>query len=522
MKRNQRIFMMALLILSLTSILHSCGGGGGGSSSTSGTPFIAAELDSFPTGSVPPGLAPSGFNSMASVYVMDDNSGDPITNAIVSMNGVTLTYNAANQDYEGNLVVATGRNVALSVIVGGNNYTTSISQFTSYPTISAPVSGVSWTSSNVNTVSWAGGASTTNAVYTIGVLDAADPSGNLIWPLDNFVKSVPISSTSYAIPAFNITAGNRLLIVGISTDAPIPIPNAAPGSGLWVGGYNYVPITVTGMPVTLRTSGTTASFNGVTWSGTQFVAIGSDGTILASPDGITWTSRTSGMLTVVLYGITWSGTQFVAVDGAYGAIFTSPDGVTWTARVSGTTNPLFSIVWSGTKFVAVGWDGTILTSPDGINWTSRISGTLDILQGVAWSGTQFVAVGRGGASLTSPDGVTWTVHASGANLNSVIWSGTQFVAVGWGGAILTSPDGINWTSHFSGTSDTLLGVAWSGTQFVAVGGSGNTGTIFTSSDGITWTQQASGTSNALSGAVWSGTQFVAVGWGGTILTFPGP
>ena len=50
-------------------LLAACGGGGGGGEtplppSPTGSPFIAAELDSFPTGSVP-----TGFNRGASVAV---------------------------------------------------------------------------------------------------------------------------------------------------------------------------------------------------------------------------------------------------------------------------------------------------------------------------------------------------------------------------------------------------------------------------------------------------------------------
>jgi hypothetical protein len=59
--------------------------------------------------------------------------------------------------------------------------------------------------------------------------------------------------------------------------------------------------------------------------------------------------------------------------GANGTILTSPDTVTWTSRVSGTINLLYGVAWSGAEFVAVGFYGTILTSPDGITWTSRFS-----------------------------------------------------------------------------------------------------------------------------------------------------
>ncbi len=277
---------------------------------------------------------------------------------------------------------------------------------------------------------------------------------------------------------------------------------------------------------------TGGSLYDVVWDGSQFVAVGWGGTILTSPDGITWTQQQSG-LTQRLSGITWGGSQFVALGWGYedfagyrATIITSPDGITWTKRILNFEEELNGITWSGNQFVAVGWDGTILTSHDGITWTKRCSGKWNDLWGVTWSGSQFVAVGglaEGGSMnciiLTSPDGITWTQQNSGTtnSLRGITWSGSQFVAVGGNGIILSSPDGITWTQRNSGMTGWLSGITWSGSKFVAVG---EGGTILTSSDGFTWTQRNSGAINTLRGITWSGSQFVAVGDGGTILTSP--
>ncbi len=204
-----------------------------------------------------------------------------------------------------------------------------------------------------------------------------------------------------------------------------------------------------------------------------YVAAGVDGTILTSPDGVTWTRRASGVSYTFL-GVTSGGDQFVVVGfqyGSSGTILTSPDGVTWTPRVSGGTYYLGGVTWGGNQFVAVGASGAILTSPNGLTWTPRASGGASSLYGVTWGGNQFVAVGWGGAILTSPDGVTWTPRASGAPPPWWRdWGGNQFVAVGLEGTILTSPDGVTWTPRASGVTSFLLGVTWGGDQFVAVGG----------------------------------------------------
>jgi len=278
---------------------------------------------------------------------------------------------------------------------------------------------------------------------------------------------------------------------------------------------------------------TTEALNGVAWSGTKFVAVGENGTILTSSDGTAWTPQTSGT-TDILEDVTWSGTQFVAM-GLGGTILTSPSGTAWIAQPPIPSNSMISFTWSGTQFVAVGFLGNIFTSPNGTAWTAQTSGTTLDLWGVTWSGTQFAAVGGAGGMasiiLTSSNGTAWTAQTSGATsaIVNVIWSGTQFVAVGNWNTILTSPNGTAWTAQTSQTSSGwrhFRDVAWSGTQFVAVGyetdtaGENVLGLIMTSPNGTAWTARTSGTINDFRAVTWSGTQFVAVGFGGTILTSP--
>jgi hypothetical protein len=494
------------LIVSLAVLLASCGGGGGSSSQPPPTPpLVQALLLSFPAGS-----APASFPNAIGT-VQDGSTGANITNANVTMNGVTLTYNSAltHQQYEGTLVINPGDAVTLVVKVGGSTFTASGTQVTSYPTISAPVSGVTWSTSSANTVTWSGGAPLTNAAYLVGVLDAADPAGGTA-----FFQAVCTCVNSFSIPANSLTARSSDLIVGITTFASIP--NAAANSSFAFGGFNYVPITV--YTWTPRTFGG-GTLTSVIWSGTKFVAVGwvpgPFGVVYTSPDGVTWTAQTvTPTPSSVLNGVTWSGTQFVVV-GVSGTVLTSPDGVTWTTRASGAS--LSGVAWSGTNFAAVGPNGVIVTSPDGVTWTARTSGTANGLGSVAWSGTNFVAVGDSGTILTSPDGVTWTTQTSGTanGLGSVAWSGTNFAAVG-NGVILTSPDGVTWTTRTSGTANILSGVTWSGTQFVAVGYGGG---IATSPDGVTWTNQISGTVFNLFSVAASGTEIVAAG-DSIILTSP--
>ena len=99
----------------------------------------------------------------------------------------------------------------------------------------------------------------------------------------------------------------------------------------------------------------------VIWNGSQFVVVGSYGSIRTSPDGITWTVRDDFSISETISAISWNGSLFVVV-GTQGLVRTSPDGVTWTTRGSAISKWLTSIVWDGSKFVAVGIGGNILTN----------------------------------------------------------------------------------------------------------------------------------------------------------------
>jgi hypothetical protein len=130
--------------------------------------------------------------------------------------------------------------------------------------------------------------------------------------------------------------------------------------------------------------------------------------------------------TNALYAVTYSSADdlFVAVGNA-GTVITSPDGTTWTTRTSGTANQLNAVTYSSANdlFVAVDASGIVITSPDGTTWTTRTSGTTNALSAVTYSSADdlFVAAGGGGVVLTSPDGTTWTCP--------VLKTGDLFVAM---------------------------------------------------------------------------------------------
>ena len=95
-------------------------------------------------------------------------------------------------------------------------------------------------------------------------------------------------------------------------------------------------------------------------------------------------------LSGVIDGVTYENNIFMTV-GANGQILTSPDGTTWTSRTSGTSTDLSGITfandhppYSNSSFVVVGLGGTILTSLAQSYVVERTSGTTKNLQGVAY------------------------------------------------------------------------------------------------------------------------------------------
>ncbi len=126
-------------------------------------------------------------------------------------------------------------------------------------------------------------------------------------------------------------------------------------------------------------------FNSVTSDGSLLVAVGSAvspsgtavGVVETSIDGVIWARQATVTDRAALNSVLWNGNAFVAV-GSGGAILTSPDGINWTARASGTDGDLLAIVWDGAEFVvagvppAAGTDGTLvnlLVSPDSETWS---------------------------------------------------------------------------------------------------------------------------------------------------------
>ncbi len=272
----------------------SSGGGTGGG--TAGQPYIIATLIAFPTGAAPPGFVDTGYNSIAEVQITNQSGGAPITTATVSVNGIALPYFTQSQEYAAELSVNPGAMVTLNVTVNGATYTASRTQFSAYPSITAPAANTNWSLQAPNLISWTGTAPDTTSVYALGVVD---PNGNLLWPSGGSLQTAPTTQNSYAVGANSLTAGSRQVLVGI-VDVQ-DLPGSAPGSGFLLGGFNYAPITVTGVTLTLQSIATTpATVTLGPGTSSQLAATGtfSDGSTQDLTTQATWSSSDTSKVTV--------------------------------------------------------------------------------------------------------------------------------------------------------------------------------------------------------------------------------
>lgn len=161
-----------------------------------------------------------------------------------------------------------------------------------------------------------------------------------------------------------------------------------------------------------------------------------------SNDGKFWQTYTSATLNTSSWSsseinIAYGNGLFVAINNSGSttqSIATSPDGITWTHRTSPISNNLLSIAYGGSGanigFVILAANGTSsLTSPDGITWTARTVPSAQVWTSLVWgsSSARWVAVASTGTTTTN-----------------LMTSSNPFQATGW--TLRTSPSASQWNS----------------------------------------------------------------------------
>jgi hypothetical protein len=256
-----------------------------------------------------------------------------------------------------------------------------------------------------------------------------------------------------------------------------------------------------------------------------YVAVGDAGALLSSPDGETWTVRTSGT-DLGLYDVAHGNNTFVAV-GQAGEILSSSDGVTWAPASSPSSRDLKAVVHHIDRFFAVGGDFSVgaetLVSSDGITWTRpEFPAPLYVLTGLASDGTDLVATGSYQSDLQTfglfawVEGTGWVQRidstGTGFRYEAVAAGSPSFVLIGPGSAA-NSNDTITWISAPIFQMETMRGLTFTPQGWLAVGDAGMT---MRSADAAQWLPGPSGVAVELRDVTSDGAIHVAVGADGTI------
>jgi photosystem II stability/assembly factor-like uncharacterized protein len=223
----------------------------------------------------------------------------------------------------------------------------------------------------------------------------------------------------------------------------------------------------------------------------RYIIVASKGKIFASTGNLQSWSAVASPTTDRLEGVTCMNGVFVAV-GENGTILTSFDGLSWSNQTRGVNYDLDGLAVANGLAVAVGKGGTILTSTDGTTWNYILApGVPAELHGVGYGNGKWVAVGDGPNIFISTNGQNWEAQSGfgDAPLKSALYANGLWMIVGEAGQIITSPDAIAWTTRVSPTSYDLNEVTYGNGYFVVVGDNNDqpNETILVSADGIDWT-----------------------------------
>jgi len=236
--------------------------------------------------------------------------------------------------------------------------------------------------------------------------------------------------------------------------------------------------------------------------------------LLGSPDGVSWTQRTSGTLSIIRSLAYGNNTYVYGTNGTSTlCLRTSTDSFTWTGRTFGVTATIGALTFGDNLFVAGTHLGAIRTSTDAVTWTARTSGTTSSITSLLYGNNTYVYAGIGGVLATSTNAVTWTTRTSGTteNINALTYGDNLYVYAGDNGVLATSTDAVTWSAQTSGTTENINGLKYANEVFVYAG---NNGVIATSTNAINWQQESSNITTSVDTILFGNSQFIVAGASG--------
>ncbi len=282
--------------------------------------------------------------------------------------------------------------------------------------------------------------------------------------------------------------------------------------------------------------GTTDWLEAVTASDQRAVAVGDNGAVYTSTDGVSWTVKSlPGNNRTWLRGVAYGASTFVVV-GENGYVATGNNAATsWKNENSSVSVHLNRVAYINSKFWAVGNNGHILSSLNGAApWTKVASVSItNNLYALAGTNSTILVAGDQIALLSEDGGITWktqtaTPDAAQPAPKWTYYSALQtegiFLLAGRSGMTLegfkTNATAQVWVERNDSHRQWLWSVHRFPDFYLAVG---DRGTLLTSSRGVNWelelTPEAA-TNSIFLGAGGTTNGAVVVGNKGTILFSP--
>lgn len=278
------------------------------------------------------------------------------------------------------------------------------------------------------------------------------------------------------------------------------------------------------------------------------VAVGDDGVIFSSTDGIAWTERPLGGFAANrrLNGVCWTGSEFIAVGrdhlggGWKGQIYASPDGVAWQLVYQTT----FYAGDFGIHDVDSNDDGTLVVAAGGGGRIyARVDGAWEFVDlgygenvwtdsaGVAYGDGAFVVGGydfgiQRRVLLRSENGIDWEDIEADSGIPSnggpdrIDYFDGIFVGSGFAARVVYSEDGgRTWNTLQDGDTYRMSAFAFGNGVFSSHGANASDGGSLIdmlSTDGKTWRIAGGTLDGAVNGRAYFKSRFISVGDGGLI------
>ncbi len=216
--------------------------------------------------------------------------------------------------------------------------------------------------------------------------------------------------------------------------------------------------TVSDNPVSIGTAAVSGSprLNGLCKGDGKLVAVGTEGLIVICDTNSRSGWKPAEIRTFKSIYAAAAGKSCIVAVGKDGQIIKSKDGLDWAAVKTNITQTLHSVLYDGKSFVAAGDKGTIAISETGDSWRIIPLRNQEDLTSVKKINGMYFAVGRG-VILTSKNAASWSpalvtnndIQLTNAELSSVAYRAGVYYLVSRGNSyVYCSKNGTKWEKTF--------------------------------------------------------------------------